>query len=209
MKPIPAPDATSSRIASRPSTSMMGFSRTPCFFASSSTIFRVVEPFSRKIIGSFFTSAILSIGLFGFNDLERGEKVVAKADKLNAEPEDIAYGQMIAKNLFDIINKLDSNVSPEDRDDFLQDIYKLDNDEFKYFTKFFSFILQKLLNEQNVNIVLLFFAMAINNGIEKPDYKVVKKYNNFELRDYGSIVIATTSLERNYSKSNSVGKLMS
>ena len=56
-----------------------------------------------------------------------------------------------------------------------------------------------------INIVLLFFAMAINNGIEKPDYKVVKKYNNFELRDYGSIVIATTSLERNYSRSNSVG----
>ena len=56
-----------------------------------------------------------------------------------------------------------------------------------------------------INIVLLFFAMAINNGIEKPDYKVVKKYNDFELRDYGSIVIATTSLERNYSRSNSVG----
>ena len=30
-----------------------------------------------------------------------------------------------------------------------------------------------------INIVLLFFAMAINSGIEKPDYKVVKKYNNF------------------------------
>ena len=56
-----------------------------------------------------------------------------------------------------------------------------------------------------INIVLLFFAMAINNGIEKPDYKLVKKYNNFEFRDYGSIVIATTSLERNYSRSNIVG----
>ena len=56
-----------------------------------------------------------------------------------------------------------------------------------------------------INIVLLFFAMAINNGIEKPNYKVVKKYNNFELRDYGSIVIATTSLKRDYSRSNSVG----
>ena len=56
-----------------------------------------------------------------------------------------------------------------------------------------------------INIILLFFAMAINNGIEKPDYKVVKKYNNFELRDYGSFVIATTSLKRNYSRSNRVG----
>ena len=70
------------------------------------------------------------IGLFGFGDLERGEKVVAKADKLTAEPEDIAYGQMIAKNLQDVINKLESNVTPEERDDFLQDIYKLDNEEF-------------------------------------------------------------------------------
>ena len=56
-----------------------------------------------------------------------------------------------------------------------------------------------------INIVLLFFAMAVNSGIEKPSYKLVKKYNNFELRDYGSIVIATTSLERNYSRSNSIG----
>ena len=47
--------------------------------------------------------------------------------------------------------------------------------------------------------------MAVNSGIEKPSYKLVKKYNNFELRDYGSIVIATTSLERNYSRSNSIG----
>jgi hypothetical protein len=70
------------------------------------------------------------IGLFGFNDLERGEKTVAKVDKITAEPEDIAYGQMIAKNLQDVINKLESNVTPEERDDFLQDIYKLDNDDF-------------------------------------------------------------------------------
>ena len=31
-----------------------------------------------------------------------------------------------------------------------------------------------------INIILLFFAMAVNSGIERPDYKVVKKYNNFE-----------------------------
>jgi len=70
------------------------------------------------------------IGLFGFNDLERGEKVVGQVDKMKNEPEDLAYGQLISKNLFDIINKLDSNVTPEERDDFLQDIYKLDNEEF-------------------------------------------------------------------------------
>lgn len=70
------------------------------------------------------------IGLFGFGDLERGEKVVANVDKIQNEPADIAYGQMIAKNLFDLINKLEANVTPEERDDFLQDIYKLSNDEF-------------------------------------------------------------------------------
>ena len=70
------------------------------------------------------------IGLFGFSDLERGEKVVKYTDKIENEPEDIAYGQMITKNLFDIINKLETNVTPEERDDFLQDIYKLSNNEF-------------------------------------------------------------------------------
>ena len=70
------------------------------------------------------------IGLFGFSDLERGEKVVGKVDKIENEPTDIAYGQMITKNLFDLINKLEANVTPEERDDFLQDIYKLSNDEF-------------------------------------------------------------------------------
>ena len=70
------------------------------------------------------------IGLFGFDDLERGEKVVSKVDKIKNEPEDIAYGQLITKNLFNIINKLETDVTPEERDDFLQDIYKLDNSEF-------------------------------------------------------------------------------
>ena len=70
------------------------------------------------------------IGLFGFNDLERGEKVVAKVDKIENEPEDIAYGQLIARNLQDVINNLDTNVTVEERDDFLQDIYKLPSMEF-------------------------------------------------------------------------------
>ncbi len=70
------------------------------------------------------------IGLFGFGDLERGEKVVGYVDKIQNEPADISYGQMITKNLFDLINKLESNVTPDERDDFLQDIYKLSNEEF-------------------------------------------------------------------------------
>jgi hypothetical protein len=70
------------------------------------------------------------IGLFGFSDLERGEKVVQAVDKIQNEPADISYGQTIAKKLFDVINSLESNVTPEERDDFLQDIYKLSNEEF-------------------------------------------------------------------------------
>jgi hypothetical protein len=70
------------------------------------------------------------IGLFGFSDLERGEKVVKYTDKIQNEPEDIAYGQIIAKGLQDVINKLETNVTPAERDDFLQDIYKLENNEF-------------------------------------------------------------------------------
>jgi hypothetical protein len=70
------------------------------------------------------------IGLFGFSDLERGEKVVKFTDKITNEPEDIAYGQLKAKKIQDLINKLEVNVTPEERDDFLQDIYKLETKEF-------------------------------------------------------------------------------
>ena len=35
-----------------------------------------------------------------------------------------------AEGLQDLINKLEVNVTPEERDDFLQDIYKLENKEF-------------------------------------------------------------------------------
>ena len=51
-----------------------------------------------------------------------------------------------------------------------------------------------------INIILFVLVFAMNSGIETPNFKIVKKYKNFELRDYGSIVVATTSLERNYSR---------
>ena len=56
-----------------------------------------------------------------------------------------------------------------------------------------------------INIILFVLVFAMNSGIETPNFKIVKKYKNFELRDYGSIVIATTTLERDYSRSNSIG----
>ena len=88
------------------------------------------------------------IGLFGFSDLERGEKVVKFTDKIENEPEDIAYGQLIAKNLQDLINKLEVNVTPEERDDFLQDIYKLENKEF---IQLMTNIINNNVNSQQMN----------------------------------------------------------
>ena len=44
-------------------------------------------------------------------NVERGEKVVKFTDKITNEPEDIAYGQLIAKNLQDLINKLEVKYS--------------------------------------------------------------------------------------------------
>ena len=116
------------------------------------------------------------IGLFGFGDLERGEKVVAKADKLTAEPEDIAYGQMIAKNLQDVINKLESNVTPEERDDFLQDIYKLDNEEF---IGLMSNIINNNVSSQQMNMLKgMFSQMRSDKSADAADDALneIKRY---------------------------------
>jgi hypothetical protein len=116
------------------------------------------------------------IGLFGFGDLERGEKVVAKADKLTAEPKDIAYGQMIAKNLQDVINKLESNVTPEERDDFLQDIYKLDNEEF---IGLMSNIINNNVSSQQMNMLKgMFSQMRSDKSADAADDALneVKRY---------------------------------
>ena len=56
-----------------------------------------------------------------------------------------------------------------------------------------------------INIILFVLVFAMNSGIETPNFKIVKKYKNFELRNYDSIIIATTTLERDYSRSNSIG----
>ena len=116
------------------------------------------------------------IGLFGFGDLERGEKVVAKADKLTAEPKDIAYGQMIAKNLQDVINKLESNVTPEERDDFLQDIYKLDNQEF---IGLMSNIINNNVSSQQMNMLKgMFLQMRSDKSADAADDALneIKRY---------------------------------
>ena len=37
--------------------------------------------------------------------------------------------------------------------------------------------------------------MVSKSGIETPDFNRIKQFKDFELRDYGSIIIATTTLE--------------
>jgi hypothetical protein len=115
------------------------------------------------------------IGLFGFSDLERGEKVVKKADKLTAEPEDIAYGQMIAKNLQDIINKLESNVSAEERDDFLQDIYKLDNDDF---IQLMTNVINSNVSSQQMNMLKgMFSQMRQDKTADSADDALLERWS--------------------------------
>jgi len=114
------------------------------------------------------------IGLFGFSDLERGEKVVGKVDKITNEPEDIAYGQMITKNLFDLINKLETNVTPEERDDFLQDIYKLSNDEF---IKLMTNVINNNVTSQQMNQLKgMFSQMRSDKTADDADNALLEKW---------------------------------
>jgi hypothetical protein len=114
------------------------------------------------------------IGLFGFNDLERGEKVVSKVDKIQNEPEDIAYGQLITKNLFDIINKLETDVTPDERDDFLQDIYKLDNNEF---IKLMTNIINNNVPTDQMNMLKgMFSQMRSDKKADDADSALFERY---------------------------------
>tara|TARA_S200000501_G_scaffold86154_1_gene78994 strand:- start:3944 stop:4519 length:576 start_codon:yes stop_codon:yes gene_type:complete len=56
-----------------------------------------------------------------------------------------------------------------------------------------------------IYIILFFLAMVSKTGIETPDFNIIKKFKDFELRDYGSIIIATTTMETDFSQSNSIG----
>ena len=114
------------------------------------------------------------IGLFGFDDLERGEKVVSKVDKIQNEPEDIAYGQLITKNLFDIINKLETDVTPDERDDFLQDIYKLDNNEF---IKLMTNIINNNVPTDQMNMLKgMFSQMRSDKKADDADSALFERY---------------------------------
>ena len=120
------------------------------------------------------------ISLFGFSDLERGEKVVNKVDKLQNEPEDIAYGQLIARNLQDTINSLDKNVTAEERDDFLQDIYKLPSTEFiKLVT---NVIKGSITTPQRKQLQDLFTQMRQDKAADNADNSLLEKLEQAILR---------------------------
>ena len=56
-----------------------------------------------------------------------------------------------------------------------------------------------------VSIISFLLSMVVISGIETPNYKKIKKFKDFELRNYESIIIATTTVERDFSESNNIG----
>lgn len=56
-----------------------------------------------------------------------------------------------------------------------------------------------------VSIISFLLSMVVISGTETPNYKKIKKFKDFELRNYESIIIATTTVERDFSESNSIG----
>ena len=48
--------------------------------------------------------------------------------------------------------------------------------------------------------------MSINQySIETPNYKLVKKYKNFEIRDYDKMIVAHTKIKRKFRESTNTG----
>ena len=56
-----------------------------------------------------------------------------------------------------------------------------------------------------VSIISFLLSMVVISGIETPNYNKIKKFKDFELRNYESIIIATTTVERDFSESNNIG----
>ncbi len=56
-------------------------------------------------------------------------------------------------------------------------------------------------------ILIAFPLIAFDQimAIETPKYKLIKKERGFEVRDYGPMIVASTSVENNYSNAASIG----
>ena len=56
-----------------------------------------------------------------------------------------------------------------------------------------------------VSIISFLLSMVVISGTETPNDKKIKKFKDFELRNYESIIVAITTVERDFSESNSIG----
>ena len=57
-------------------------------------------------------------------------------------------------------------------------------------------------------LILVAFSLTVFDqimAIETPKYKLIKKESGFEVRDYGPMIVASTSVESNYSDAASIG----
>jgi len=54
-------------------------------------------------------------------------------------------------------------------------------------------------------VAFLLIAFDLIMAIETPKYKLIKKESGFEVRDYGPMIVASTSVESNYSDAASIG----
>ena len=63
------------------------------------------------------------------------------------------------------------------------------------------------ISKAKILIVAAFSLIAFDQtmAIETPKYKLIKKESGFELREYGPMIVASTSVESNYSDATSIG----
>ena len=54
-----------------------------------------------------------------------------------------------------------------------------------------------------INIML--FSSINQSSLETPQYKLVKKYKKFEIRDYEKMIVAYTNIEEQYRQSTYTG----
>ena len=58
-----------------------------------------------------------------------------------------------------------------------------------------------------MNLIISTMLLILTNqySIETPNYKLVKKYKNFEIREYDKMIIAHTKIKRTFRESTSTG----
>ena len=63
------------------------------------------------------------------------------------------------------------------------------------------------IHKAKILIFVAFSLIAFDQimAIETPKYKIIKKESGFEVRDYGPMIVASTSVESNYSEAASIG----